>query len=59
MELKNAYECREEFNARGRCVKRERAIGPIVVWSVVALVALYSGQGLVTLPPAFWEFFKK
>lgn len=51
--MKNAYECREEFNERGRCIKRERCIGPIIPWSIIAFLALSSGRSIPTLPAGF------
>ena len=52
--MKNAYECKEEFSRNGKCLKRERAIGPIV-----ALTAFLTGKALVNLPPSFWGFFRR
>jgi hypothetical protein len=57
--MQNAYECKEEFGKDGKCLKRERAIGPIVPWSIVALVALLAGKALVSIPPSFWEFLRR
>lgn len=57
--MKNAYECREQFNSKGQCLKRERAIGPIVVWAIVALVALATGQALGLIPTTFWTVLKR
>jgi len=55
--MKNAYECREEFTPDGkRLVKRERAIGGIVVWGFVAVIAMLSGYAFI--PTSFWTFFK-
>jgi hypothetical protein len=55
--VKSAYECKEEFSSRdGKCLKRERAIGAIVPWSIVALAAIFTGYKL--LPPTFWSLFK-
>jgi hypothetical protein len=59
IDLRNAYECREEFGRDGKCSKRERTIGPIVIWGIVALVALVMGKGLVSIPPSFWDLFKR
>jgi hypothetical protein len=56
--VKNAYELKEFFNRDGKCLRRERAIGPIVVWAIVVLVALATGQ-LLNIPSAFWHFFLK
>jgi hypothetical protein len=57
--MKNAYEVREEFSRDGKCLKRERNLGPIVAWAIVALVALISGRAVIQFPPSFWEFFKR
>ncbi|HEY1183095.1 MAG TPA: hypothetical protein VGE89_02855 [Bryobacteraceae bacterium] len=57
MTVKNAYECREEYGRDGKCLKRERAIGPIVAWMIVALVALIAGKAL-GLPTVFWQALK-
>lgn len=54
--MKNAYECKEEYGRDGRCIRRERAIGPIVPWSVVVLVALLMGKAF-DLPSVFWHMF--
>jgi hypothetical protein len=56
--MRNAYECKEEFSAGGKCIRRERSIGPIVPWMIVALVALLTRQAIVSLSPSFWDFFK-
>lgn len=55
--MKNAYEHREYFGRDGRCTLRERSIGPIVPWCIVALVAILMGKAL-TLPSGFWQFLK-
>jgi hypothetical protein len=58
--VKNAYECKVEYSRDGkRLTKRERSIGPIVPWSIVALVALLMGRAVIELPPSFWSFFKR
>ena len=44
--MKNAYECKEEFTADGKCLSRDRRIGPIVAWAIVVIVALLLGQAL-------------
>ena len=54
--MRNAYEIREEFDSRGRCLKRERTIGPGVPWMVVALAAMCAGKDF--LPPSFWQFLR-
>ena len=55
--MKNAYECKEQFSREGKCLKRERAIGPIVVWAIVVLIAMATGQ-LLNIPSVFWHLFK-
>jgi hypothetical protein len=57
--VRNLYESKEKFGRDGRCTERERAVGPIVAWMVVAIIGLLTRQALVGLPPTFWEFFKK
>jgi hypothetical protein len=57
MPMKNAYECKEQFSRDGKCLRRERAIGPIVVWAIVVLIAMATGQ-LLNIPDAFWHLFK-
>ena len=56
--MRNAYERREEYNPEGKCLKREWAIGPIAVWGIVTLVALFKGHALINLPSSLWDFFK-
>jgi len=56
--MKNAFEFKEEFSRDGKCLKRERAIGPIVVWAIVVLVAMATGQ-LLNIPSACWHLFFK
>jgi len=53
--VKNAYECKEEYSPNGKCLKRERAIGPIVPWAVVVVLAILAGY---SLPAAFWQMVK-
>lgn len=55
MSVKNAYECKEKYNRDGQCLTRERVVGPIVVWAVVALAALFLGRAM---PTSFWQFLK-
>jgi len=57
MTVKNAYEFKEEYGRDGKCLKRERAIGAIVIWGVVALVALATGK-VLDLSAAFWHLVK-
>jgi len=35
--MKNAYECEEEFNAKGQLLKRTRRIGRSVVWAILVI----------------------
>ena len=42
--MKNAYEMKEYYSKDGKCLRRERAIGPIVIWAVVALAAIIAGR---------------
>ena len=53
--VKNAYEFEEEFANDGKCRKRKRAVGPIVVWGLVVIIALALGRAL---PTGFWQMFK-
>jgi hypothetical protein len=55
--MKNAFEFRERFSQDGKCTLRERFIGPIVPWCIVALVALLAGKAL-NIPSTFWQLFK-
>jgi hypothetical protein len=57
--MKSAYTFKEEFNDDGKCTRRERDIGAIVPWSIVALVALLTGKALLGLPASLWESFTK
>ena len=51
-----AYQCKEEFTPDGkRLVRRERVVGGIVIWGIVAIIAIASGYAF--LPPAFWNSF--
>jgi hypothetical protein len=53
--VKNAYEFEEEYTNDGKCHKRKRIVGPIVVWGLVAIIALFLGQAL---PSGFWQVLK-
>jgi len=55
--MRNAYEIRETYSRERKCLRRERAIGPIVPWAIVALATLLTGKGLVNLPASLWQFF--
>ena len=55
--MKNAYECKERFNREGKCLSRERTVGPIVVWAIVVLIAMATGQ-LLNIPAVFWHLFR-
>jgi len=50
-----AYRYKVEYGRNGKPVSRERFVGGIVVWGIVALVAIATGYRF--LPPAFWNFF--
>jgi len=55
--MHKAYEVKEEFSPDGRrLVRREWSIGPIVIWAVVAVAAIWRGQAI--LPANFWWVFK-
>lgn len=53
--VKNAYECREHYAPNGRCIKREKTFGPIVVWGVVVIALLAAGR---QIPPSSWQLVK-
>lgn len=55
--MKNAYEYKEQFSRDGKLLRRERAIGPIVVWAVVVVIAMATGQ-LLNIPSWFWHLLK-
>ena len=57
--MEKAYECREVFSPNGKCLMRERSIGAVVPWGVVAVVSVIAGKALGGIPPGLWEFFKK
>ena len=58
--MRDAYSCKEEYGPDGKFLKkRERSIDPIVPWAIVALATLLAGRAVVTIPPSFWEFFKR
>jgi hypothetical protein len=57
--MQSAYEYSEEFGKDGKCLKRKWVVGAIVPWTIVALVALFAGRAIVSIPPSFWEFLKK
>lgn len=40
-------------------VKKERVIGFIVPWAIVAVVFALQGHAIVNVPPSFWEFFRR
>jgi hypothetical protein len=59
--MKNAYECKEQYTREGKCIKREWAIGPIVPWSIVALVGIIAGAvagHALNIPAEFWHLLK-
>jgi len=55
--MRNAYEIRETYSREGKLLSRERHIGPIVVWAIVALASLLSGKAIVSIPASFWRVF--
>lgn len=59
--MKNAYEFREHYGRDGKCTLRERVVGPIVPWCIVAVVvvlaSVLTGKAL-TIPSTFWQLFK-
>jgi hypothetical protein len=55
--MKNAYEFRERYSEDGKRTLREWAIGPIVPWCLVVLVALLIGK-VLNVPSTFWQLFK-
>ena len=60
--MRNAYELREDYGKDGRCTHRERVIGPIVPYCLVAILVLLAciltGKA-PTIPGAFWQFISK
>jgi hypothetical protein len=56
--MKNAFEFKTEYGRTGQPTKREWSVGPIVIWAVVAILALLTGKALINLPTSFWGFFK-
>jgi hypothetical protein len=53
----NAYQCREEYSSDGkRLVKRERTVGSVVIWGIVALAAILTGYAFI--PSTFWTLLK-
>jgi hypothetical protein len=53
--MQRAYERKRKYDATGQCREDEQSIGQIVVWGLVAIVALLAGKALVNLPPNFWD----
>jgi hypothetical protein len=51
-----AYQYKEEYGRDGKRLKREHTVGGIVIWGIVALVAIVTGYAF--LPSAFWSLFK-
>jgi hypothetical protein len=45
-----AFARKRKFNKKGQCIEDGVLIGPIVPWSVVALVAIILGRGAVGKP---------
>jgi hypothetical protein len=56
--MQKAYECKVEYSRDGKCLRREWSVGAIVPWALVALVAIWSGHALVSLPASFFQIFK-
>jgi len=57
--VKNAFEYEIELSPRGKLLKRRVVVGGIVVWGLVALATIVMGRALISIPPSFWEFFKR
>jgi len=57
--MRNAYEIRETYSKEGKRLTRERSIGPIVPWAIVALATLLSGRAIVSVPASLWQFFSR
>ena len=54
--MKNAYECKETYSRDGKCVRRERAIGPIVVLAIILIIAMLTGTPVVGMN--VWQWLK-
>ena len=54
--MNHAYHIKEEFSRDGKCLKRERTVGAVVPWMVVAILAIMTGSAFI--PPSFWGLFK-
>jgi hypothetical protein len=57
--MKNAFEYEVTLSQHGRPLQKRIAVGPIVVWAIVAIVAFFSERALLNLPAPFWDFFKR
>jgi hypothetical protein len=59
--MKNAFEFRERYDRDGKCTLRERVVGPIVPWCIVAIFLLLAGVitgRALTIPSTFRQLFK-
>lgn len=60
--MKNAFEFREHYGRDGTCTLRERVVGPIVPWCLVAILVVLAstitGHPLA-LSPSFWQLLSK
>jgi len=59
--VRNAYELREDYGRDGKCTHRERNIGPIVPWCIVAILALLVSiltSKAPAIPGTFWQLLK-
>lgn len=55
--MKNAYECKETYTRDGKCVTRERTVGPVVIVAVVLILAMLTGQRLEAFS-VLWQFLR-
>ena len=53
--MKAAWEYKAEFTPKGQCIRKEYSIGGIVIWAIVAVIAIW--QGVAWLPSTFWRLF--
>jgi len=56
--MRNAFESRIEYTKEGKPVKKELAVGAIVPWSIVLIIALLVGKVVVNVPSVAWQFWK-
>jgi hypothetical protein len=54
--MKNAFEFRECYGRDDKCTLRERVVGPIVPWCIVAVLVMsvFPSRAL-TIPSTFWQ----